>query len=136
MIKDKFFDYQIERLPFNKLLLSTTSVDLNNILFDFNLFPIEIKQTNLKLLKSQTLNVALWINTNISQRLLNNINNGSLDNFQSVAVKNRIAINMIDKLPEIWEFRRNWQQWLIELLVTRRMCITDFYYQVIQGLPF
>lgn len=136
MIKDKFFDYQIERLPFNKLLLSTTSVDLNNILFDFNLFPIEIKQTNLKLLKPQTLNVALWINTNISQRLLNNINNGSLDNFQSVAVKNRIAINMIDKLPEIWEFRRNWQQWLIELLVTRRMCITDFYYQVIQGLPF
>lgn len=136
MIKDKFFNYQIERLPFNKLLLSTTSVDLNNILFDFNLFPIEIKQTNLKLLKPQTLNVALWINTNISQRLLNNINNGSLDNFQSVAVKNRIAINMIDKLPEIWEFRRNWQQWLIELLVTRRMCITDFYYQVIQGLPF
>lgn len=136
MIKDKFFDYQIERLPFNKLLLSTTSVDLNNILFDFNLFPIEIKQTNLKLLKPQTLNVALWINTNISQRLLNNINNGSLDNFQSVAVKNRIAINMIDKLPEIWEFRRNWQQWLIELLVTRRICITDFYYQVIQGLPF
>lgn len=136
MIKDKFFDYQIERLPFNKLLLSTTSVDLNNILFDFNLFPIEIKQTNLKLLKPQTLNVALWINTNISQRLLNNINNGSLDNFQSVAVKNRIAINMIDKLPEIWEFRRNWQQWLIELLVTRRMCITDFYYQVIQNLPF
>ena len=136
MIKDKFFDYQIERLPFNKLLLSTTSVDLNNILFDFNLFPIEIKQTNLKLLKPQTLNVALWINTNISQRLLNNINNGSLDNFRSVAVKNRIAINMIDKLPEIWEFRRNWQQWLIELLVTRRMCITDFYYQVIQGLPF
>ena len=136
MIKDKFFDYQIERLTFNKLLLSTTSVDLNNILFDFNLFPIEIKQTNLKLLKPQTLNVALWINTNISQRLLNNINNGSLDNFQSVAVKNRIAINMIDKLPEIWEFRRNWQQWLIELLVTRRMCITDFYYQVIQGLPF
>lgn len=136
MIKNKFFDYQIERLPFNKLLLSTTSVDLNNILFDFNLFPIEIKQTNLKLLKPQTLNVALWINTNISQRLLNNINNGSLDNFQSVAVKNRIAINMIDKLPEIWEFRRNWQQWLIELLVTRRMCITDFYYQVIQGLPF
>jgi len=136
MIKDKFFDYQIERLPFNKLLLSTTSVDLNNILFDFNLFPIEIKQTNLKLLKPQTLNVALWINTNISQRLLNNINNGSLDNFQSVAVKNRIAINMIDKLPEIWEFRRNWQQWLIELLVTRRMCIRDFYYQVIQGLPF
>lgn len=136
MIKDKFFDYQIERLPFNKLLLSTTSVDLNNILFDFNLFPIEIKQTNLKLLKPQTLNVALWINTNISQRLLNNINNGSLDNFQSVAVKNRIAINMIDKLPEIWEFRRNWQQWLIELLVTRRMCITDFYYQVIQGVPF
>ena len=136
MIKDKFFDYQIERLPFNKLLLSTTSVDLNNILFDFNLFPIEIKQTNLKLLKPQTLNVALWINTNISQRLLNNINNGSLDNFQSVAVKNRIAINMIDKLPEIWEFRRNWQQWLIELLVTRRMCITDFYYQVIQSLPF
>ena len=136
MIKDKFFDYQIERLPFNKLLLSTTSVDLNNILFDFNLFPIEIKQTNLKLLKPQTLNVALWINTNISQRLLNNINNGSLDNFQSVAVKNRIAINMINKLPEIWEFRCNWQQWLIELLVTRRMCITDFYYQVIQGLPF
>lgn len=136
MIKDKFFDYQIERLPFNKLLLSTTSVDLNNILFDFNLFPIEIKQTNLKLLKPQTLNVALWINTNISQRLLNNINNGSLNNFQSVAVKNRIAINMIDKLPEIWEFRRNWQQWLIELLVTRRMCITDFYYQVIQNLPF
>lgn len=136
MIKDKFFDYQIERLPFNKLLLSTTSVDLNNILFDFNLFPIEIKQTNLKLLKPQTLNVALWINTNISQRLLNNINNGSLDNFQSVAVKNRIAINMIDKLPEIWEFRRNWQQWLIELLVTRRMCITDFYYQVIQNVPF
>lgn len=136
MIKDKFFDYQIERLPFNKLLLSTTSVDLNNILFDFNLFPIEIKQTNLKLLKPQTLNVALWINTNISQRLLNNINNGSLDNFQSVAVKNRIAINMIDKLPEIWEFRRNWQQWLIELLVTRRMCITDFYYQVIQCVPF
>lgn len=136
MIKDKFFDYQIERLPFNKLLLSTTSVDLNNILFDFNLFPIEIKQTNLKLLKPQTLNVALWINTNISQRLLNNINNGSLDNFQSVAVKNRIAINMIDKLPEIWEFRRNWQQWLIELLVTRRMCITDFYYQVIKCLPF
>ena len=136
MIKDKFFDYQIERLPFNKLLLSTTSVDLNNILFDFNLFPIEIKQTNLKLLKPQTLNVALWINTNISQRLLNNINNGSLDNFRSVAVKNRIAINIIDKLPEIWEFRRNWQQWLIELLVTRRMCITDFYYQVIQGLPF
>ena len=136
MIKDKFFDYQIERLPFNKLLLSTTSVDLNNILFDFNLFPIEIKQTNLKLLKPQTLNVALWINTNISQRLLNNINNGSLDNFQSVAVKNRIAINMINKLPEIWEFRRNWQQWLIELFVTRRMCITDFYYQVIQGLPF
>lgn len=136
MIKDKFFDYQIERLPFNKLLLSTTSVDLNNILFDFNLFPIEIKQTNLKLLKPQTLNVALWINTNISQRLLNNINNSSLDNFQSVAVKNRIAINMIDKLPEIWEFRRNWQQWLIELLVTRRMCITDFYYQVIQNLPF
>ena len=136
MIKDKFFDYQIERLPFNKLLLSTTSVDLNNILFDFNLFPIEIKQTNLKLLKPQTLNVALWINTNISQRLLNNINNGSLYNFQSVAVKNRIAINMIDKLPEIWEFRRNWQQWLIELLVTRRMCITDFYYQVIQNLPF
>ena len=136
MIKDKFFDYQIERLPFNKLLLSTTSVDLNNILFDFNLFPIEIKQTNLKLLKPQTLNVALWINTNISQRLLNNINNGSLKNFQSVAVKNRIAINMIDKLPEIWEFRRNWQQWLIELLVTRRMCITDFYYQVIQNLPF
>lgn len=136
MIKDKFFDYQIERLPFNKLLLSTTSVDLNNILFDFNLFPIEIKQTNLKLLKPQTLNVALWINTNISQRLLNNINNGSLDNFQSVAVKNRIAINMIDKLPEIWEFRRNWQQWLIELLVTRRMCITDFYYKVIQNLPF
>ena len=136
MIKDKFFDYQIERLPFNKLLLSTTSVDLNNILYDFNLFPIEIKQTNLKLLKPQTLNVALWINTNISQRLLNNINNGSLDNFQSVAVKNRIAINMIDKLPEIWEFRRNWQQWLIELLVTRRMCITDFYYQVIQGVPF
>lgn len=136
MIKDKFFNYQIERLPFNKLLLSTTSVDLNNILFDFNLFPIEIKQTNLKLLKPQTLNVALWINTNISQRLLNNINNGSLDNFQSVAVKNRIAINMIDKLPEIWEFRRNWQQWLIELLVTRRMCITDFYYQVIQCVPF
>lgn len=136
MIKDKFFDYQIERLPFNKLLLSTTSVDLNNILFDFNLFPIEIKQTNLKLLKPQTLNVALWINTNISQRLLNNINNGSLDNFQSVAVKNRIAINMIDKLPEIWEFRRNWQQWLIELLVTRRMCITDFYYKVIQNVPF
>ena len=136
MIKDKFFDYQIERLPFNKLLLSTTSVDLNNILFDFNLFPIEIKQTNLKLLKPQTLNVALWINTNISQRLLNNINNGSLYNFQSVAVKNRIAINMIDKLPEIWEFRRNWQQWLIELLVTRRMYITDFYYQVIQNLPF
>ena len=136
MIKDKFFDYQIERLPFNKLLLSTTSVDLNNILFDFNLFPIEIKQTNLKLLKPQTLNVALWINTNISQRLLNNINNGSLDNFQSVAVKNRIAINMIDKLPEIWEFRRNWQQWLIELLVTRRICITDFYYQVIQHVPF
>ena len=136
MIKDKFFDYQIERLPFNKLLLSTTSVDLNNILFDFNLFPIEIKQTNLKLLKPQTLNVALWINTNISQRLLNNINNGSLGNFQSIAIKNRIAINMIDKLPEIWEFRRNWQQWLIELLVTRRMCITDFYYQVIQNLPF